>query len=348
MVVFTCANCGDSVQKPAVAKHYQFKCRSAIFLTCVDCLKDFRGEEYVAHTKCISEAERYGGKDYVPKASANKGERKQQEWLCVVNNLLNGSTELSNAEKNFLNTLSNYENIPRKKAKFLNFIRNAIGSRLNMSVVDSVWDKMETAYKQNQQPIKQTQSRQKQSQKQDNGEMTLTQNTNSDTSLANQENVIENENNENISKEKNSVIYQNGNNKEYKATDNGICEKQQKKSKKRRLKPTDVQSEDNQPAAKVSKAFNVKETKDESDNVPFDWKKIIVDIVQARSKISLKKLQSKTIKKYIHYISTLNENTYELTDEEREKTVAKFNKALKKLKKTSAVIVSEETVQLPN
>lgn len=130
-----------------------------------------RGEEYVAHTKCISEAERYGGKDYVPKANANKGERKQQEWLCVVNNLLNRSTELSNAEKNFLNILSNYENIPRKKAKFLNFIRNAMGNRMSIAVVDSVWDKMETAYKQNQQPVKQTQSRQEQ--KQDNGEFLI-------------------------------------------------------------------------------------------------------------------------------------------------------------------------------
>lgn len=176
--------------------------------------------------------------------------------------------------------------------------------------------------------------------------MTLTQNTHSDISLANQENIIENENNENISSEKNSVICQNGNNKEYKATD-GICEKQ-KKSKKRRLKPIDVQCEDNQPAAKVSKASDVKETKDESNNVLFDWKKIIVDIVQARSKISLKKLQNKTIKKYIHYISTSNENTCELTDEEREKTVAKFNKTLKKLKKISAIIVSEDTVELPN
>ncbi|KAG7211384.1 hypothetical protein KM043_010673 [Ampulex compressa] len=72
MVVFTCNNCGETLQKPRVAKHYQFQCRTAAFLTCVDCFKDFRGDEYVGHTKCITEAERYGGKDYVPKAGTNK------------------------------------------------------------------------------------------------------------------------------------------------------------------------------------------------------------------------------------------------------------------------------------
>lgn len=117
----------------------------------------FREEEYLAHTKCISEQERYGGKDYVAKAGANKGERKQQEWICVVNNLLNGAMNLSNAEKNFLNSLSRFENIPRKKAKFLNFVKNALGNRQNMTLVESVWNKMETAHKQNQQTTAQCQ-----------------------------------------------------------------------------------------------------------------------------------------------------------------------------------------------
>lgn len=120
----------------------------SLFLTFLIILRE---EEYVAHTKCMTEAERYSGKDYVPKPSANKGERKQQEWICVVNNLLNGATDLSNMERNFLNTLSKHENIPRKKPKFLNFIRNAMGNRVNMNVVESVWNKMENEHKQNQQ-----------------------------------------------------------------------------------------------------------------------------------------------------------------------------------------------------
>lgn len=43
MVVFTCAHCGDSLQKPKVEKHYDTKCRNKCpDLCCVDCLKDFR------------------------------------------------------------------------------------------------------------------------------------------------------------------------------------------------------------------------------------------------------------------------------------------------------------------
>lgn len=42
MVVFTCFHCGDVMQKPKVAKHYEFKCRNPVFVTCTDCLKDFQ------------------------------------------------------------------------------------------------------------------------------------------------------------------------------------------------------------------------------------------------------------------------------------------------------------------
>lgn len=42
-----------------------------------------RGEDYKSHTKCISEDQKYGGKDYKPKVSANKGEMKQNSWIEV-------------------------------------------------------------------------------------------------------------------------------------------------------------------------------------------------------------------------------------------------------------------------
>jgi len=70
--------------------------------------------------------------------------------------LLNGTVDLSNAERNFLSTLSKYENVPRKKAKFLNFVHNAIGNRINATVVESVWDKLENAYKQSRQVATET------------------------------------------------------------------------------------------------------------------------------------------------------------------------------------------------
>ena len=101
----------------------------------------------MAHTKCITEDERYGGKNYQAKPSSNKGEKKQQAWLNIVQNVLSNSKVLTGQERTFLNSISKHENIPRKKAKFLNFVRNVCGHRVNIQVVESAWNKMETAFK---------------------------------------------------------------------------------------------------------------------------------------------------------------------------------------------------------
>lgn len=40
-----------------------------------------RGDDYKNHVKCISEDQKYGGKNY--EAKANKGDVKQQQWVQV-------------------------------------------------------------------------------------------------------------------------------------------------------------------------------------------------------------------------------------------------------------------------
>lgn len=40
-----------------------------------------RGDDYKDHVKCISEDQKYGGKNY--EARANKGDVKQQQWVQV-------------------------------------------------------------------------------------------------------------------------------------------------------------------------------------------------------------------------------------------------------------------------
>ncbi|KYN04290.1 PREDICTED: cell growth-regulating nucleolar protein [Cyphomyrmex costatus] len=338
MVVFTCNHCGDSLRKPKVAIHYQQICRNAPFVTCVDCLKDFRGDEYVAHTKCITEAERYGAKHYVPKPGANKGERKQQEWINIVNDLLHGTMELSNAERNFLNTLSKYENIPRKKAKFLNFVRNAIGNRVNATVVESTWSKMENAHKQSQQVVTKAPKKDPiQNQEQSKDETTHTQ-KDSNNSFDNQ-NLAENQNNENICKENNSMSHQNENDNACEIT-NGYLHETQNKSKKRKLELTSIQSED-QTVAKINK----QSSSDNGNNVAtFYWKKTILDILQIKGEIPLKKLRNKVIKKYICYVFSLNDDTFKLT--EYAKAIAKFDKTMEKLRKSSAICILNNKIKL--
>ena len=88
MVFFTCSACGSSLKKNQVEKHYQNECPRCEVLSCMDCGKDFYGDEYASHTKCISEAEKYQGSLFKESGKAGgeaKGEKKQQEWLEVGN-----------------------------------------------------------------------------------------------------------------------------------------------------------------------------------------------------------------------------------------------------------------------
>uniref|UniRef100_A0A1B6LLZ9 Uncharacterized protein n=1 Tax=Graphocephala atropunctata TaxID=36148 RepID=A0A1B6LLZ9_9HEMI len=144
MVVFTCQNCGDSLQKPKVEKHYNSRCRNRYpKLTCVDCLKDFNGQEYNNHTKCVTEAERYAAHGTVGKVK--KGETKQARFIEMIPDLLN-SKNLTTSQRKLLTVCTNFENVPRKRQKFINFILNAGKSfKPTQEDVNSVFDVLETA-----------------------------------------------------------------------------------------------------------------------------------------------------------------------------------------------------------
>ncbi|KAJ8922276.1 hypothetical protein NQ315_004215 [Exocentrus adspersus] len=143
MVVFTCTHCGDSLQKPKVEKHYSFVCKTVKSLTCVDCLKDFRGEEYATHTKCVTEDERYAAKGTYTNGIVKKGEVKQESWMEMIKSILDSDQNLNPPCRNLLNTISSYSNVPRKKHKFINFIKSSSGGRMNMNVIEDVWNIIE-------------------------------------------------------------------------------------------------------------------------------------------------------------------------------------------------------------
>lgn len=99
----------------------------------------------MAHTKCISEAEKYSGKDYVPKASLNKGQRKQEAWTDVIEKVLSRS-DLSQSVRSTLNLLTKHENVPRKRPKFANFMKN-VSRGTSVPDVNKVFDLIEEAFK---------------------------------------------------------------------------------------------------------------------------------------------------------------------------------------------------------
>ncbi|KAI0218831.1 Cell growth-regulating nucleolar protein [Lamellibrachia satsuma] len=139
MVVFACGSCGDPLKKNQVEKHCQFKCKKCDVLSCIDCGKDFWGDSYKEHTKCISEEEKYSGKDFKPRPGANKGEVKQEAWFQQVQQAIDSVNSSDHRLKELLERLKEFPNIPRKKAKFENFVKNSVRVG-NVALVTQAWD----------------------------------------------------------------------------------------------------------------------------------------------------------------------------------------------------------------
>ncbi|XP_065219579.1 cell growth-regulating nucleolar protein [Planococcus citri] len=150
MVVFTCHHCGDSIQKPKVEKHINFECKKKFLnprLCCIDCLKDFDQESFVEHTKCVTEEERYSGKGFVPKASSNKNEKKQQSWTDIIHIVLKNS-KLNDSHRKLLKALSSYPNVPRKQKKFQNFVVSSLKHlRAPYNIIEEVFKLIDDEFK---------------------------------------------------------------------------------------------------------------------------------------------------------------------------------------------------------
>lgn len=78
-----------------------------------------RGEEFVAHTKCITEDERYAAKGTYANGIVKKGDVKQESWVEMIKSIIDKERNLPPNHRNLLNTISTYNNVPRKKIKFI-------------------------------------------------------------------------------------------------------------------------------------------------------------------------------------------------------------------------------------
>lgn len=121
------------MKKIKVESHVQ-KCRQCQCLSCMDCGKDFWGNDYKAHNACITEEEKYSGKNYQPKV--NKGEQKQEMWLEAIRSTIATTTEPK--LKNVLEHLLTFNNIPRKRNKFENFLRASAHIK-SPGLINEVW-----------------------------------------------------------------------------------------------------------------------------------------------------------------------------------------------------------------
>ncbi|CAH2059395.1 unnamed protein product, partial [Iphiclides podalirius] len=104
----------------------------------MDCFKDFLGNDYEAHIKCVTEEERYSGKGFT--AKEKKGEKKQNAWVEMLQSVLDEAKSASPNVIRIIETISKHNNTPRKKPKFINFVKNVCGQKTNIKDIDEAWD----------------------------------------------------------------------------------------------------------------------------------------------------------------------------------------------------------------
>ena len=138
MVTFVCGRCNESLKKQKVNDHWH-RCHND-YVSCIDCSVDFYGDEFDKHVKCVSEREKYGGANFDKAKGLDKGDRKQSDWTDKVQELMEGaeSNNMSALGKRTLEFIKDYSNIPRKKKKFCNFIKNTC-KWSNEKAIEEVW-----------------------------------------------------------------------------------------------------------------------------------------------------------------------------------------------------------------
>ncbi|XP_073325017.1 cell growth-regulating nucleolar protein [Pagrus major] len=330
MVFFTCNGCGESLKKAQVDKHVNM-CRGCQVLSCIDCGKDFWGDDYKNHVKCISEDQKYGGKGY--EAKANKGDVKQQQWLQRVHEAMN-KPGVSAKLKDVLRQVSNYDNVPRKKAKFQNWMRNSL-KIANTSLHDEVWDIINAADNAPEAPQETKEA------KQTAAEVKVDTNGNE-----NQNVHPDAEKKKKLNKRERKEARQQKNGKAVKGADKTVAQepeeervgKKKKKDRKRKHEEDGEEngdeeqnghSADNETSSKKKKtvdqaAEESEETEDQA--VPkgkFNWKGTIKAVLRASSdqELPVKKLRKKVLAAYYSFTGDGNYKT-------EEDVLALFNKKI--------------------
>lgn len=146
MVFFQCSGCGTDCKKNQVEKH-KTNCRKSDIFSCLDCSIEFRGSLYSSHTKCISESAKYEAKNSATNfGQQSKGDVKQEAWLNKINRALQESSIQPNSNQvtKIIERLPDYPNIPRKKAKLINFLKSSLRV-IDVSVCEAVWNFLDNA-----------------------------------------------------------------------------------------------------------------------------------------------------------------------------------------------------------
>ena len=130
---FCCEACNETLKKNQVERHRCYpRC-----VTCVDCSKMFRGDEYKSHNQCISEAEKYEKTVYRGPKGGKAKRNPQEEWMALILDEENHAGAHPQVRA-LLQRIRGYSNIPRVEKKFKNFLNNSIRLR-DEAKLDMLW-----------------------------------------------------------------------------------------------------------------------------------------------------------------------------------------------------------------
>ena len=273
-----------------------------------------------------------------------------------MNNLRGILAETSNLDsdvRNIVNTILDHENIPRKKPKFVNFVKNIMRNRANSHSIDKTWElfsqalnppateekvedvKMETVV---EEKVENEETCDNNSKKKKKKKRTDTEET---VSISNNTNV---ESNKKSKKDKKSKDKQNNLEEDNSEKENSENPKSKKKQKKEREEEKSVKN----LKRKHEETMDVDEG-EETENVPekklkFDWDETISSVLKQSGEMKLKKLKKKVVSEYM----SIHEGTHKTAEE----IGAKFDKKLKKKKyrvlkdKVTLVVTDDEAENL--
>lgn len=331
MVYFTCNACGEQVKKPQVEKHYTQKCRACNVLTCIDCLKDFVGDEYKTHVTCMSEDQRYskeGRAGWDPAVGqGNKGDKKQTQWTNNLRRILAETTDIDSDVRNILNTIQEHENIPRKKPKFINFVKNIMRNRARPHSIDKTWELFEQALRPAVKPepeVMDTKENIQEAESKEDEEV-VTKKSKKEKKKEKMEKAHA-EINGQVSQEENSE-----------KENQKVSKKKKKKNKETEVTEekmdldADIDLEDKKASKKRKREENGEESiNDGGESSPkkskFDWDEVITECLKTKEGNEMK--LSKLKKKCVNEFFSRNEETHKTAEE----IGAKFDKKLKKRK----------------
>eukprot|EP00929_Paragymnodinium_shiwhaense_P005009 TRINITY_DN10638_c0_g1_i1.p1 TRINITY_DN10638_c0_g1~~TRINITY_DN10638_c0_g1_i1.p1 ORF type:complete len:251 (-),score=96.50 TRINITY_DN10638_c0_g1_i1:396-1148(-) len=144
MPVFECQKCNETVKKPKLGQHLM-RCGAPWFVTCIDCNQTFNWDTWESHTKCISEAQKYQGHLFTEKESTNKGQKKQDQWIDAISNVVeDASSGIAADVRQLMTKLLGFDNIPRKQKPFGNFVKNSL-KLWDDKKIEAMWKVVEQA-----------------------------------------------------------------------------------------------------------------------------------------------------------------------------------------------------------